>query len=77
MFLGNVDYDLGEQSNVKISAGVNIIPLNISIKSDNLLEKNETFNLIINVSSLPDNVRLGSPNITTVTIVDVDSKSLV
>ena len=75
--IGNVDYDLGEQRIVKIPKGETIIPLNISIKPDDIVEENESFNLSIDVSSLPDDIRLGSPNITTVTIVDDDSKSLV
>ena len=75
--IGNVDYDLGEQRIVKIPKGEIIIPLNISIKPDDIVEENESFNLSIDVSSLPDDIRLGSPNITTVTIVDNDCKSLV
>ena len=47
------------------------------MKSDDIVEENERFILIIDAPSLPDNVRLGSLNTTTVTIVDDDSKSLV
>ena len=42
-----------------------------------MLEGNEDFNLIILAESLPNDIRLGDHNRSTVTIVDDDSKSLV
>ena len=39
---------------------------------DNILESNETFQLSINTSSLPNRVTVDNPNEITVTIVDND-----
>ena len=50
---------------------------NILIIDDNILEGNENFNLIILAESLPNDIRLGDANMSTVTIVDDDSESLV
>ena len=43
---------------------------------DNVLEENEEFILTILAESLPNDIRLGNPNKSTVTIVDDDSKWL-
>ena len=50
---------------------------NILIIDDNILEGDENFNLIILAESLPNDIRLGDANMSTVTIVDDDSESLV
>ena len=47
------------------------------IIDDNILEGDENFNLIILAESLPNDIRLGDANMSTVTIVDDDSESLV
>lgn len=44
----------------------------VSISDDNILENNETLDLTINSSSLPDKITLGAPGQATVTIVDND-----
>ena len=59
---------------VTFSAGVNSSQLNILITDDNILEDNETFNLTINQSSLPDGVVVGDRSQVTVTIVDDDGE---
>ena len=61
---------------VALSAGVNSSQLNILITNDNILEDNETFNLTINQSSLPDGVVVGDPSQVTVTIVDDDGEGI-
>ena len=48
--------------------------LNITIWNDKILERKENFSLTINSSSLPNNINLGDPFQTTVTIVDDDGK---
>ena len=50
------------------------VSLNVTINNDMLLENNETFQLIINSSPLPNRVTVDSPSVATVTIVDNDSK---
>ena len=47
---------------------------NVSINNDNILESNETFNLIIDQSSLPNSVTVGDPGQTTVTILANDGE---
>ena len=46
--------------------------LNVTIVNDNILENNETFNLTINPSSLPGNIKVGNPGQATVIIRDDD-----
>ena len=45
---------------------------NVPINNDNILESNETFDLIIDSSSLPNNVTVGDPGQTTVIILAND-----
>ena len=59
---------------VTFSAGVNSSQLSILITDDNILEDDETFNLIINQSSLPDGVVVVDSSQVTVTIVDDDGE---
>ena len=47
---------------------------NVTIMDDNILESNETFQLSINSSSLPNRVTVDNPSVVTVTIVDNDRK---
>ena len=44
----------------------------VSISDDKILENNETLELAINSSSLPDKITVGTPGQATVTIVDND-----
>ena len=48
---------------------------NISIIDDNILESDEQFQLNITSHFLPNNVTIGGPSQTNVTILDNDSKS--
>ena len=50
------------------------VQFNVLINDDNIFEGNETFNLSINSSTLPNKIIVGSPGQTTVTIVDNDGK---
>ena len=59
---------------VTFSAGVNSSQLNILITDDNILEDDETFNLAINQSSLPDRIVVVDPSQVTVTIMDDDGE---
>ena len=61
---------------VTFSAGVNSSQLNILINDDNILEDDETFNLTINQSSLPDLVAVVDRSQATVTIVDDDGEGI-
>ena len=51
-----------------------MIPFNISLFSDNVLEDSEDFDIVIIEATLPDHVSRGSPQRATVTIVDDDGK---
>ena len=53
------------------------VPFSVPITDDNILEINEKFNLIIDLSSLPLHVNIGSIYQTTVLILDDDGKLLV
>ena len=46
----------------------------VTIMDDKILESNETFQLSINTSSLPNRVTVDNPNEVTMTIVDDDCK---
>ena len=67
------DYNAGSYT-VTIGAGEYGVTFSISINDDNIHEDSEIFNLTIDESSLPNGVTSGVPNITTVTILDNDSK---
>ena len=76
-FLEGLDYDLSGPYNVTIPSGNTTVVLRIPIIDDNVLEKNEDFNLIILPESLPSDIGLGKPNAAKITIIEDDSKSLV
>ena len=71
-FIGN-DYSAGPYT-VTIGAVETHVTFNIPITDDYIREQSETFNLIIDESSLPSGVTSGNPKTTTVTIMDNDSK---
>ena len=52
-----------------------MVPFDIPIADDNILEKNEDFNIIIVAGSLPADVTRGNPGAATITIVDNDGKT--
>ena len=68
-----MDYDSGPYS-VMIPAGLTTASLNIAITDDNILERNENFDLFINTSLLPSQIN-ADPDKATVTIVDDDGKT--
>ena len=49
-------------------------PFDVSINNDNILESNETFDLIIEPRLVPDKIIIGNPNHSTVLIVDNNSQ---
>jgi len=71
---GGEDYESGP-FDVMIAPGITSVSLNISIFDNNIFEANETFNLTINQSTLPDRVYLQPGCMLTVTIVDDDGES--
>lgn len=70
--LGDDDYILERPYNVEISAGQTTFPFNVSIINDSILEKNESFLIIIVSGSLPNRIHRGNIGSTNVTIVDND-----
>ena len=70
---GNDDYTPGPYT-VTFPAGVTSATFDVPIISDNVLEGNENFVLVIDDSSLPSHVIRGSPGKTTVNMVDDDCK---
>ena len=71
---GGVDYGSGPFT-VIIPAGDISVPFDVPIINDNVLEANESFNLTINSSSLPNRVTVTNPYQATVTIVDNDGNT--
>ena len=70
---GNDDYGPGPYT-VIIPAGAVMVPFDIPIADDNILENNENFDIIIVPGSLPDDVSVGNPGRATVNIIDDDCK---
>ena len=70
---GNDDYGPGPNT-VIIPAGATMVPFDIPIVDDNILEDNEDFDIIIVPGSLPDDVSVGNPGRATVNIIDDDCK---
>ena len=73
LLIDNNDYDPGPYT-VTIPAGQNDVTFSVAISDDIIHEQSETFNLIINESSLPSGVTSSDPNRVSVTIMDDDSK---
>ena len=73
-FIVGVDY-LSGPYNITILAGTTKLAFNITIMDDNILESDEQFQLNIASHFLPNNVTLGDPSQTNVTILDNDCKS--
>ena len=51
-----------------------MVPFDIPIVDDGMLEGNEDFDIIIEPESLPDDVTRGNPGRATVNIIDDDGK---
>lgn len=71
--IGGDDYAPGVYS-VMIAAGQTMVPFDIPIVDDAILEGDEDFDIVIVGARLPDRVTRGNPSRATVTIVDDDSK---
>ena len=72
-YFTGVDYNPGPYE-IKFPAGRTSAGFNISINNDDLLEDNETFNLIINPSSLPSEVSTSNPVQVTITVLNDEGK---
>ena len=70
---GGDDYGPGIYS-VVIPAGMTMVPFDISIVDDSILEGDEDFDIVIVPGTLPDGVTRGDPGRATVTIADNDRK---
>ena len=70
---GGDDYGPGIYT-VVIPAGMTMVPFDISIVDDSILEGDEDFDIVIVPGTLPDDVTRGAPGRATVTIVDDDCK---
>ena len=70
---GSDDYGPGPYT-VIIPAGATMVPFDIPIADDNILEDNEDFDIIIVLGSLSDDVSVGNPGRATVNIIDDDCK---
>ena len=73
---GGIDYNSGPY-NVTIPAKERGVFFSVFINDDKILEDNETFNLTINSSSLPDRVIVTNLNKATVIIEDNDGKYVI
>jgi len=71
--IGSKDYVIGPYV-VIFPAGMTTILFDAHIKDDEILERNEIFQLIIKSNSLPNGVTIDNPTEATVTIVDNDCK---
>jgi len=69
---GGVDYDFGP-STVTFPAGVTSISFDVPIIDDNILEDDETFNIILS-TSLSDRISIGTPSQAIITIQGNDRK---
>ena len=54
------------------TAGLTTVPFDVRVIDDSISENNESFDIIIDQSSLPNRVSVGNPDQVTVTIVDDD-----
>ena len=72
--IGNIDYDPGPYV-FTILTGMTSIAFDATmISNDNILEDNEIFYLVINSSSLPNDITTGNPFQVAVTVTDDDCK---
>ena len=69
------DYTSGSYS-ATFTAGMTTASLSVPIKDDNIFEDIEVFRLLIDSTSLPNDVTLGNPR-AAMTIVDDDGKSII
>lgn len=67
------DYTTERNTAISIPANETRVTFNVLINDDNILEYDENFNVIINVS-LPTGIMVGDPGQAAVTIVDDDGE---
>ena len=67
------DYTSGPY-NVTFTAGMTIVSLSIPINDDDIFEESETFRLMIDSTSLPNDVTLGRFRSVVISITDNDGK---
>ena len=74
--MGSIDYQYlrNDYMQVVISGGADKVPFNITVKDDNILERNEIFRLSIVDISLPHGITIGSRRSAEVVIHDDDRK---
>ena len=70
---GGDDYNSGPYD-ITFTAGTTSSSFTITIEDDNTFEDNESF--VVTITSLPSIITAGSPDQTTVTIVDDESNEL-
>jgi len=73
---GGADYNSGPY-NVTFLANQTTVSFDIPINNDQILEEDEDFTLIIDLSSLPTRCTVSVPSNTTVIILDNDRKHTV
>ena len=74
MYYVGTDFNSTMQT-VKLSAGSNISSVNISVKDDNIVEGNETFNMHLAIpSSLGPGITTGTITSAIATIIDTSSE---
>ena len=73
---GGIDYNSGPYR-VTIPAKQRSVFFSVFINDDEILEDNETFNLTINSTSLPDRIIVTNLNKATVIIEDNDGKCVI
>ena len=67
------DYN-SEPNFAQFNPGITHTSFTVSINDDNVLEGNETFDLIVNLSLIPSDVTVGNNGRTTVTILANDGE---
>lgn len=73
ILVGGDDYGSGPY-NVLFAAEETVAQFSVPITDDDLVEEEEKFSLDITSTSLPLNIKIGSPEKATVTIMDDDGK---
>ena len=68
-----MDYVSGPYT-ITFPAGTTTATFNVSINDDDIVERDENFELFIDPSSLPTGVIRAIPDVTTLTILDDDRK---
>ena len=71
---GNIDFNSTPQT-ITITAGTNSSTINITVINDNIVERNEIFNISLTIpSSLGPGIKAGDITSAVVTIIDTSSE---